>query len=142
MHFPNSIAHYEHGDKTGKLLSHQLKQAAAYRAIPEIQVTPGCTSTHPKTINCFKNYYIDLYTSESNLDTPEIQAFLDNLNIPKISLEAQAGIEDAITSEERSQMIKSMQSGKTGGPNGFPIEFYKTFSSKLSPSLFSLYHKI
>lgn len=54
--------------RSARLLPHRLKQAAASRAIPEIHVAPGMTSTHPKTINDhFKEFYNNLYTAEANV---------------------------------------------------------------------------
>lgn len=54
--------YYEHGQRAGKLLCHQLKQTMAQSAIPEIRVSPDSTSSHPQTINDrFKAYYTELY---------------------------------------------------------------------------------
>ena len=136
-------SYYEHGEKAGKLLCHQLRQAAARSAIPEIRVSPGSTSTHPQIINDqFKAYYEELYTSQSSMNAAETQAFLDGLELPKISTEDQASLDAPITNVEISQAISSMQSGKAPGPDGFPIEFYKLFSHKLVPILNSLFKEI
>jgi len=35
--------------------------------------------------------------------------------------------------------ISALQSGKTPGLDGFPIEFYKKFSTKLSPLLLNMF---
>ncbi|KAF7644904.1 hypothetical protein LDENG_00213820, partial [Lucifuga dentata] len=124
--------YYEHGEKTSKLLSHQLSQAAASRAIPEIHTTSGLISADPKTINDqFAAFYNKFYTSEIPCSIPEIQTFLDRLEIPEINSENQTAIDAPITNQEILQAIKSMQSGKVPGPDGFPIEFYKVFSAKL-----------
>lgn len=44
-------AYYEHSNKVGKLLSHQLRQISASHMITEICTTQGMMSTHPVTIN-------------------------------------------------------------------------------------------
>ncbi len=41
---------------------------------------------------------------------------------------------------EIQKAIKSMQSGKSSGPDGFTAEFYKLFSSSLTPALARLYN--
>ncbi len=35
--------------------------------------------------------------------------------------------------------IKDMQSGKTSGPDGYPVEFYEKFSLQLTPLLLNMY---
>ncbi|KAF7647189.1 hypothetical protein LDENG_00176120, partial [Lucifuga dentata] len=44
-------------------------------------------------------------------------------------------LEKPISQEEIALAISSMQSGKSPGPDGFPVEFFKKFSSVLSPQL-------
>ena len=58
---------YEHGERAGKLLSHQLKQSAAAGMIVEIGDNLGNKIIDQKGINNqFKSFYKDLYTSEVN----------------------------------------------------------------------------
>ena len=140
--FKSRQTFYEHGDKSGKLLAHQLKQAMASRAIPEIRVAPGETSTNPKIINDqFRQFYNNLYTSESTVDISEINDFLDRINIPVIDPQVQAEIDAALAPQEITQAINSMHSGKAAGPDGFPIEFYKACAEKLVPILGSVYEE-
>lgn len=40
-----------------------------------------------------------------------------------------------------SQAIKSINSGKAPGPDGFPIEFYRTFQDKLITPLLNMYEE-
>jgi len=87
-------------------------------------------------------FYLHLYTSRVSAGPSEIQAFFDPLVIPKISPEDQSRMDSKILSEEITQAINSMQNGKTPGPDGLPVEFYKTFSAKLSPFLCKLFEEI
>ena len=122
--FKSKQTHYEHSDKAGRLLAHQLRQKTVKTAIPEIRIAPEKTTTHPQMINDqFRHYYADIYTSEANVNTGEIQEFLDKLDIPQISLEAQTFIDTRITWQEITQAISSLQSGKAAGPDGISIEF-------------------
>lgn len=99
----------------------------------QICITPDKITTHPQLINDqFKKFYADIYTSEANGDTGEVQEFLDKLDIPQISSETQTLIDAPITCEEILQAISSLQSGKAAGPDWISIEFYKAFSNKLA----------
>uniref|UniRef100_A0A3Q3ILF6 Reverse transcriptase domain-containing protein n=1 Tax=Monopterus albus TaxID=43700 RepID=A0A3Q3ILF6_MONAL len=44
-------------------------------------------------------------------------------------------LDEPITKEELEAAISALQSGKSPGPDGFPAEFFKTFSSLLAPQL-------
>ena len=125
------------------MLSHQLRQSAASSTIPEICVAADLTSTNPKEINNqFKQFYSALYSSEALPDTSCMHVFLDNLDIPCLNSDEQTNMDASISHDEATLAIHSMQSSKTPGPDGFPVEFYKAFSSKLSPILSSMYNEI
>jgi len=94
----------------------------------------------PRVINDqFKQYYSTLYQSEVDSSASEIYSFLDSLDIPRLSPDAQSSLEQPLSLEEISSAIRSSQTGRAPGPDGFPIEFYKEFSSKLAPILKSVY---
>ncbi len=76
---------YEHGEKAGRLLTHQLRQITSNSEITEINTGPGVTPCDPKLINSqYKKYYLDLYTSNTDANTCTIQSFLDSLDIPTL----------------------------------------------------------
>lgn len=68
---------YEHGEKCGKLLSHQIKWSAASCTIPEICTAPDVL-TDPEAINLqFKKIYTSLYISGSPMNPSHMNNFLD-----------------------------------------------------------------
>lgn len=96
----------------------------------------GTVKNYPKDINDqFKHFYSSLYTS----DGPQDNGFVENLDLPTISDEDKAILEEPISMNEISQAIKLMRNRKAPGPDGYPIEFYKTFATKLVPLLCSVY---
>ena len=64
----------------------------------------------------------------------KISAFLNDLNIPKLSEEQQKQCEGSISSEECFCVLNSSDLNKTPGNDGIPIEFYKTFWASLKDS--------
>jgi len=54
---------------------------------------------------------------------------LDSLTILQITPEDQAQIDREISATEVVQAIKSMQSNKAPGPDGFSIDYYKEFAA-------------
>lgn len=92
----------------------------------------------------FRDFHAQLYTSEYQADCGKISNFLKDLSIPSISLDLKKKLEESITQAEISLAISAMQSGKCLGSDVFPAEFFKKFSSLLSPvlcSVFSESHK-
>lgn len=72
--------YYEHGDKTGRILAHQLRQKAASQEIPEIRDESGMVCIDHSAINSrFMRFYSNLYTSESLRDDHLIKLFLQVL---------------------------------------------------------------
>lgn len=127
--------YYEEGDKAGRLLALQLRQVATSHLIPQIK-TPSGTTTDPILINNqFKDYYSSLYTSE------QTDHFFSTLSIPTVDSNFVDQLEIPITIDELTKAASSMQSGKCPGPDGYPVEFYKTFLNKLAPILLDMYNE-
>lgn len=130
---------YEQGDKTGKLLAWQIKQLETKLPITTI-ISDGHVVVDPVEINdSFRAYYEELYATENEIDLQQLHSFLDEQLIPCISNERKEDLELEINEEEIGQAIDSMQSGKRAGPDGLPIDLYKTFKEKLLTPLLDMF---
>lgn len=88
-----------------------------------------------KINDMFKTFYFQLYTSELPKESTLMDNFLTLLNIPTLSSDSKNRLDKPIMQEELIAANSSLQCGKSPGPDGFPIEFFKAFSSLLSPQL-------
>lgn len=123
--------HYQ-GEKPGKLLVWRKKQQTD-RAINSIRTPQGILTINPQEINtCFKDFYETLYRSECNQNSDTQETFLDQLQFQSLSDDIKNELDRNITVEELSEAIQNMNSGKAPGPDALPIEFYKTFKTKLA----------
>ena len=80
-----------------------------------------------------KEFYKKLYTAELqeiNRDTPSIQTFINNANVPKLSDAEQLECEGELTEQELLNALKHTSNNKSPGSDGFPAEFYKVFWEK------------
>lgn len=135
-------SYYEHGDKASRLLAHQLRRQAASRLIPSIRDTSGTITTDPLEINAtFKSFYSSLYTADFPADNTRMNEFLQNLSTPVVDSDIAKQLDSPLSVEEVFNSIKAMQSHKAPGPDGFPIEFFKTFIGKLAPVLLSVFNE-
>ncbi len=127
---------FELGDKPGPLLSRQLRGAQASRAIHEIKSQTSSIVTAPVEINkCFRDFYENLYKSQSSAAEEDVLQFLRSLPLPKIDCNAQNELNAEITLQEVAMAIKEFPSGKSPGPDGLGIDFYKAFIDDVAPLL-------
>ena len=80
-------------------------------------------TTNTKEIQTIlKTYYEQLYTNKlGNLE--EMDAFLENLKLPKLKQEERESLNRPITKKEFEAVIKNLPRHKSPGPDGFPGEF-------------------
>ena len=57
--------------------------------------------------------------------------FLSSLTLPKLDPDDKNILDASISEKEVLDAMKSLQNNKAPGPDGFPIDFLKTFSDKL-----------
>lgn len=130
---------YEQGEKSGKLLAWQIKKLQASRTINNILTVSGDLSSDPTEINItFAKFYQSLYTSETTGDYTHQTAFLDDIQSPSLSDEAIEQLDSSLTVEELHEAIVSLKGGKTAGPDGLPIDIFKTFKEKLARPLLDM----
>ena len=137
-------SYYDQGEKAGKLLAWRLKRIQTDRAINSVKLQDGKILIDPSEINtAFKEFYENLYKSEySSLNSSGKQKeFLDKLQFPSITEEAKTDLDKHLCVEELSEAKKGLSSGKAPGPDGLPIELYKTFAGKLLPHLLEMFNE-
>lgn len=133
---------YEHGEKAGRLLAHQLKCKSASQHISQIRTPNRNLTVIPAEINkTFETFYSDLYSSESPKDNTDMLKFLNDLEFPTISHTQKGELDEPLLLQEIIDSIRSVQSGKAPGPDGYPGEFYKKFSDKLAPLLLDMFNE-
>lgn len=91
-------------------------------------------------INSVRSYYQDLYTS-SNPQQEDINNFL-NIPLPRVAQEQALAMDAFISIDEVRKAIQGSHTGKTPGPDGIPIEFYRDHIGRVAPLLAELYNNI
>ena len=56
-----------------------------------------------------------------------MQGYARNLTFPKVSEQDKAKTEEELTEAELSSALQTMKNGSAPGPDGIPVEFFKTF---------------
>jgi len=73
----------------------------------------------------FKDFYQELYSSECQNTSEQRKRFFDRIHLPTLTEDCRNDLCRPITAQEVAETIKSLQSGKAPGPDGFGPEFYK-----------------
>ena len=79
-----------------------------------------------------KNFYNQLYTSQSQLSAERFSTFFDCESLPKLDSTKQDLCEGLITAEECLAALKTIQPNKSPGTDGLTAEFYLRFWTDIS----------
>lgn len=117
---------YEHGEKAGRLLAHQIKSQSLSQQIKQIRSSSGKLRVTPSVINeTFQKFYDEWCASPFPTDDTDMIRFLDGLEFPSLTPSRMSEMDQPLKQSEIEDSIKLMQSGKASGPDGFPKDFYK-----------------
>ena len=68
--------------------------------------------------------------------------FLESYSLPKLNQAETDQLNRPITRNEMEEVIKSLPTNKSPGPDGVTGEFYQTYKEELVPILLKLFQKI
>ena len=66
-----------------------------------------------------RDFYKRLYKCNSSTCELNIQEFMHQVQMPKLSKEDASELDEGVTLGEASEVLKNMKSGKSPGPDGF-----------------------
>lgn len=122
---------FEGANKPGKYLAYQRKKKRERREISKILADGKEIVDKVGIKNAFLEFYSNLH-KKNNIDPENLQKYISENKIPKLSTEDRTLMEDSIIIEEIEEAIMQMKTGKSPGIDGFTTKFYKTFKTELS----------
>ena len=112
---------YELGEKCKKYFLNLEKRSYEKKHITKLKTPDGSTVEDPKNIlTAMKDFYNQLYTSQSQLSAERFSTFFDGESLPKLDSTKQDLCEGLITAEECLAALKTFQTNKTPGTDGLP----------------------
>ena len=93
----------------------------------------GALWSHKNILTACRDFYVNLYTAEP-VDL-KCQDWLLNQLDSTLTSEDQEKCEGALTLSECYEALSQMQTNKSPGADGFPVEFYRRFWSSLGNDL-------
>ena len=82
-------------------------------------------------LNHIKDFYEALFKKREQKTTAEIKAFLNVIDVPKLSEDQVKLCEEDLTEKDLYKSLRSMQNDKSPGNDGLTKEFYETFWNDL-----------
>uniref|UniRef100_A0A8C5Q7B2 Reverse transcriptase domain-containing protein n=1 Tax=Leptobrachium leishanense TaxID=445787 RepID=A0A8C5Q7B2_9ANUR len=136
--------YYSQGNKCGRLLANALKQRRQTTYIPRIQGEEGKIHHLTSDITAtFHKYFSSLYClRDSPPSKVDIRAYLKESLQSSLPPEVAETLEAPFTPKELVEAIRSTATGKSPGPDGFTIAYYKTFLPYLSPHLLKMINSL
>ena len=117
------------------------------KVIAQLKLENGEIISDMKQVNLeIESFYSDLLETKSAglLSTnfrENFSAFVENLDIPKLSFEESMSLESDLTLGEIKNVLKSFQSNKSPGGDGFSKEFFETFFDLIGTHLLNSYNE-
>ena len=94
----------------------------------ELHKSDGTFTTNQKEIlEGQAKFYSELYKSKSTINKSDILTYLDNIEIPKLSIKEKNFCDGDLTIDECYDTLKTFSANKTPGNDGLSVEFYKQF---------------
>ena len=88
-----------------------------------------------------REYYEQWYANKfDNLE--EIDNYLETYSLPKLNQEEIDQLNRPITRNEIEQVIKTLPTNESPGPDGFTGEFYQTYKEELVSILLKIFQKV
>lgn len=128
--------YYEVGKST-KILAYKLRKQQAERVVYKIKdpISKQMKYDLQEIHSCFEKYYKNLYARMASKGDKSPEYLLASLNLPTITEDQNKALLTNVTIGELQKAISRLKPNKSPGSDGFPAEWYKTFSDSLSPLL-------
>lgn len=111
--------------------------------LPAVRDPNGQLHSDTRAINnIFKAFYIDLYSSELEVDNEEVNSFLVKSNLPPVAEVQQKILDNPVTAKEIMDAIQKLPNGKAPSSDGFTAKFLKIYVNEISPLLLKHVYRI
>lgn len=128
--------YYEQSDRPNRLLALRLKQSERLASVDAVKDPSGVVITQPPLVNnVFREFYSELYKSETPDDLTDMHAFLSPLELPSLSTEEANQLDAPLTLEELRSAAVSMTRHKSPGLDGIPPELFVELWDLVGPLL-------
>ena len=122
--------YYEEGEKNTKYFLNLERRENIKKTMNKLQKSDGTFTTNQKEIlEGHAKLYSNLYKSKSTINKSDILTYLDNIEIPKLSIEEKNFCDGDLTIDECYDTLKTVSAHKAPGNDVFSVEFLNNFDA-------------
>lgn len=99
----------------------------------DLQEAQFVRSKYPRVYNTLQSL-----TGDGRKTNYELTSYLDPTDTPVLTAKYRETLDAPITMDKILKDLKTLQSGKTPGPDGIPVEFYKQYAEELTGTLHAM----
>ena len=132
----------EEGEKSSKYFYNLEKRTCERKNFSRLKKNGDTISNQSDVMKEIRSFFHNLYSDHPQNDTndSDIESFLKNLDIPKLSDDQKHILDQPITKNELYNTLISMNRNKTPGLDGLPTEFYIVFWPDICDLLINSYN--
>lgn len=110
-------------------MARRVKEKDSSSLISAIRQGDKLVTTAADINKTFQIYYEKLYTSTLSFQDSQRkqELFLSNIDMPKLDIDQSSKLESTINDGEIRKAISLMNTTKSPGSNGLPVEYYKEY---------------
>lgn len=128
--------YYERANKPHTLLARMLRDEVVLRSPYSLRDANRGIAYEPGVAKVFYDFFSRLYalptTHGCSVQTRTVDRLFFLFVLPKLSSESVESMNTPITADEVEGVLKSVQPGKSSGPDGFTYLYYQTFTNSCS----------
>ena len=132
---------YEHGEKSTKFFLNLEKHRAIQGQIHSVFINQDEITDQDEINKQIFSFYQSLFSRKVQFQTDIIEAYLENIPLPKLTYEQTLNCEGIISEDEVFKSLKSMENNKSPGNDGLSKEFYECFWDEVKKPFLASIHK-
>ena len=118
---------YEHGEKSTNFFLNLEKYRTIQSQIHSVFINQDEITDQDEIDMQIFSFYQSLFSRKVQFQTNKLEAYLENIPLPKLTNEQTLSCEGIISEDEVFKSLKSMENNKSPGNDGLSKEFYECF---------------
>ena len=132
---------YQHGEKSNKFFLNFEKHRIIQNQIHSVIINRDEITDQDEINKQIFSFYQSLFSRQVQVQADKIDAYLDNIPLPKLTNEQTLSCEGIISEDEVFKSLKSIDNNKSAGNDGLSKEFHEYLRDEIKEPFLASIHK-